>query len=61
MDGFRLDIFNYIFKDAEFRDNPFSFKLLPSEEDSVQFLSAGKVHGQPAGKFRVRQGVSRGM
>src|SRR5512139_3510675 len=42
VDGFRLDIFNYIFKDAGFRDNPFSFKLLPSEEDSSSFFQQAK-------------------
>ena len=33
VDGFRLDIFNYIYKGAEFQNKPFSFKLIPSEED----------------------------
>ncbi len=30
VDGFRLDIFNAIMKDAEFKNNPFSPRLLPS-------------------------------
>ena len=30
VDGFRLDIFNVIYKDAEFRDNPFAFQLAPN-------------------------------
>jgi glycosidase len=42
VDGFRLDIFNYIYKDNEFRDNPFSFKLLPTEEDSSSFFQQAK-------------------
>jgi glycosidase len=42
VDGFRLDIFNYIYKDEEFRDNPFSFKLLPKEEDSSSFFQQSK-------------------
>jgi alpha-glucosidase len=42
VDGFRLDIFNYIYKDAEFRDNPFSFKLIPSEEDYSGFFQEAK-------------------
>ncbi|MBI3167030.1 MAG: alpha-glucosidase [Chloroflexi bacterium] len=33
VDGFRLDIFNTIYKDAEFRDNPFTFKLAPTPDD----------------------------
>jgi alpha-glucosidase len=42
VDGFRLDIFNYIYKDDEFRDNPFSFKLLPTEDDSSSFFQQAK-------------------
>ena len=42
VDGFRLDIFNYIYKDSEFRDNPFSFKLLPTEDDSSSFFQQAK-------------------
>jgi oligo-1,6-glucosidase/alpha-glucosidase len=33
VDGFRLDIINTIFEDEELRDNPFTWKLLPSEDD----------------------------
>jgi len=29
VDGYRLDIFHSVFKDAQFRDNPFSYKYLP--------------------------------
>lgn len=32
-DGLRLDIFNAIFKDASFADNPFSFRAVPSEDN----------------------------
>jgi glycosidase len=42
VDGFRLDIFNYIYKDNEFRDNPFSFKLLPTEDDASSFFQQAK-------------------
>jgi glycosidase len=42
VDGFRLDIFNYIYKDNEFRDNPFSFKLLPTEADSSSFFQQAR-------------------
>jgi alpha-glucosidase len=38
VDGFRLDIFNVLFKDASFRDNPFSFKLFPAEADMSGFF-----------------------
>lgn len=43
VDGFRLDIFNCIIKDKEFRDNPFSlFHMIPSEE-------------YPGGNFQLRK------
>lgn len=42
VDGFRLDIFNVIYKDAEFRDNPFSFRLVPTEEDPSSFFQEPK-------------------
>ena len=41
-DGFRLDIFNVIFKDAEFKDNPFSFKITPSENDPSGYFQEMK-------------------
>jgi oligo-1,6-glucosidase/alpha-glucosidase len=42
VDGFRLDIFNVIYKDANFRDNPFSFKLTPTEDDPSGFFQEVK-------------------
>ncbi|MBI5953470.1 MAG: alpha-glucosidase [Chloroflexi bacterium] len=42
VDGFRLDIFNVIYKDAEFHDNPFSFKLAPTEDDPSGFFQEAK-------------------
>lgn len=41
VDGFRLDIFHSIFKDAHFRDNPFSFHYLP-KDDRVGFFQQWK-------------------
>ena len=38
VDGFRLDIFNAIYKDASFADNPFALRLLPSEDDPSGFF-----------------------
>ena len=32
VDGLRLDIINALYEDAEFRDNPFSWTLLPSDD-----------------------------
>ncbi len=37
-DGLRLDIFNALFKDESFRDNPFSFRAVPSEENPHGFF-----------------------
>jgi alpha-glucosidase len=42
VDGFRLDIFNVIYKDADFRDNPFSFKLLPTDDEPASFFQESK-------------------
>lgn len=42
VDGFRLDIFNVLFKDAKFRDNPFSFHLIPTEGNPAAFLQQPK-------------------
>ena len=41
-DGYRLDIFNVIYKDAEFRNNPFAFKLIPSDHDPSGFFQEAK-------------------
>lgn len=42
VDGFRLDLFNIIYKDAEFRNNPLSLKLIPTEEEPSSFFQAAK-------------------
>ena len=42
VDGFRLDIFNAIYKDAEFRENPFTLKLIPTEDDPSGFFQKVK-------------------
>jgi oligo-1,6-glucosidase/alpha-glucosidase len=38
VDGLRLDIFNALFKDASFLDNPFSFRAVPSEHNPHGFF-----------------------
>lgn len=38
VDGLRLDIFNAIYKDASFADNPFSFRPFPSEDNPHGFF-----------------------
>lgn len=48
VDGFRLDIFNTIYKDGEFRNNPFMFKLAPTPDDpSGYFQKAMYSQDQP--------------
>jgi oligo-1,6-glucosidase/alpha-glucosidase len=42
VDGFRLDIFNVIYKDSLFRDNPFKLKALPDESDPSGFFQEAK-------------------
>ncbi|MBD3188201.1 alpha-glucosidase [Candidatus Bathyarchaeota archaeon] len=41
-DGFRLDIINAIYEDDEFRDNPRSWRLLPSEESPAMLFTNPK-------------------
>jgi len=38
VDGFRLDIFNAIYKDSAFEDNPFSLRPLPTEDNPHGFF-----------------------
>ncbi|MBB6480532.1 alpha-glucosidase [Spirochaeta isovalerica] len=38
VDGFRLDIIGAIYEDEQFRDNPFSFRLLPGPESGDKFF-----------------------
>ncbi len=38
VDGLRLDIFNAIYKDASFADNPFSFRPMPTEDNPHGFF-----------------------
>ena len=38
VDGLRLDLFNALFKDEAFTDNPFSFRPIPSEENPDGFF-----------------------
>lgn len=37
VDGFRLDIFNYIYEDPDFRDNPFSLRVVPTGDYTEMF------------------------
>lgn len=43
VDGFRLDIIGSIFEDPEYRDNPFTPHLLPSDERGGMFFQSSKM------------------
>lgn len=53
VDGFRLDLFNFIYKDAEFRDNPFSLTLLPTDENSAGFFQKMKYTVNQPESFKL--------
>ncbi|MEJ2585599.1 MAG: alpha-amylase family glycosyl hydrolase [Robiginitalea sp.] len=42
VDGFRLDIFNYIYEDPDFKDNPFSLRVLPTRDFTKMFWQEKK-------------------
>jgi alpha-glucosidase len=44
VDGFRLDIFNCLGKNLEYRDNPFYPKYLPSPDDNDHCFWQNKIH-----------------
>ena len=47
VDGFRLDIFHSIFKDKEFRDNPFSRHFIPYNDEAGFFQEWKYTVNQP--------------
>lgn len=55
-DGFRLDIINALFEDAEFRDNPFCWRLFPAPDDpSVLFRRPERTLNHPDTLAFVRE------
>jgi glycosidase len=52
VDGFRLDIFNSIFEDTSFTNNPASLKLVPSEESPDGFFQKMKYNVNQEESFR---------
>jgi len=44
VDGFRLDIFNSIYKDTWFRDNPFSLRFIPTPDSQDEAFFQKKIH-----------------
>ncbi|MCB9191222.1 MAG: alpha-glucosidase [Flavobacteriales bacterium] len=52
VDGFRLDIFNSIFEDTAFTNNPASLKIVPSEESPDGFFQKMKYNVNQEESFR---------
>lgn len=52
VDGFRLDIFNSIYEDTSFQDNPASLRIIPSEETPDGFFQKMKYNVNQEGSFR---------
>lgn len=52
VDGFRLDIFNSIFEDTSFVNNPASLKIVPSEESPDGFFQKMKYNVNQEGSFQ---------
>jgi oligo-1,6-glucosidase/alpha-glucosidase len=44
VDGFRLDIFNAIYEDESMKNNPFSFRMVPSEANPNGFFQKAKYN-----------------
>jgi oligo-1,6-glucosidase/alpha-glucosidase len=44
VDGFRLDIFNYIYEDPDFKDNPFSLRVVPTQDYTKMFWQEKKYN-----------------
>ena len=59
VDGFRLDIINVIYKDAKFRDNPFSSKVLQTESDYSGFFQEAKYNLNQPESFVFAQELRR--
>jgi oligo-1,6-glucosidase/alpha-glucosidase len=52
VDGFRLDIFNSIFEDTSFQNNPASLKIIPTEESPDGFFQKMKYNVNQEESFR---------
>jgi glycosidase len=53
VDGFRLDIFHCIYKDEQFRDNPFSFRYPPAEDLAAGFFQKWMYNLNQAETFEL--------
>jgi glycosidase len=55
VDGFRLDIFHCIYKDAQFRDNPFVLRFVPSEDLTTGFFQRWEYNLHRPENFALAQ------
>ncbi len=55
VDGFRLDMFNSIYKDAEFRSNPLSWHFFPSDTPPSRFFERSKYNRDLPESFQFAQ------
>ena len=55
VDGFRLDMFNSIYKDAEFRNNPFSWNFFPGDTPPARFFQSALYNMNQPESFRFAQ------
>jgi alpha-glucosidase len=55
VDGFRLDIFHCIYKDAQFRSNPFALRFVPSEDLTEGFFQRWEYNLNRPENFELAQ------
>ena len=53
VDGFRLDIFNALYEDAEFRNNPFAFRAIASDDNPNGFFQNVKYTLNQSESFEI--------
>jgi glycosidase len=61
VDGFRLDIFNCLYEDSLFRDNPGSLRMVPSEENTDAFFQKNTYTQNQAGSMQFAQELRQVM
>ncbi len=55
VDGFRLDMFNSIYKDAAFRNNPLSFSFFPHDAPPARFFQVARYNMNQPESFGFAQ------
>jgi oligo-1,6-glucosidase/alpha-glucosidase len=59
VDGFRLDIFHSIWKDEQFRDNPFSMQLMPTKDMKGGFFQRWDFNLNQPGAFELAKEIRK--